>query len=112
MSFAKKRNKGSKFSINTQGFDFKKLYELKDDQVYQVYGVKVFTTKYGDSPAAILKDCYVNLPKHMADDVYEILVDDDDVDAMKGGKGGLKKRSYNSGKYDRDCIGIEWVDIE
>jgi len=112
MSFAKKRNKGSKFNINTQGFDFKKLSELKDDQVYQVCGVKVFTTKYGDSPAAILKDCYVNLPKHMADDVYEILVDDDDVDAINAGKVGLKKRSYHSDKYDKDCIGIEWVDIE
>ena len=111
MSFATKRNKGSKFNINTEGFEFKKLVQLKEDTVYPVYGVTVFRTRYGDSPAAILSDCFVNLPKHMAEDIFSILEDDSDIADINAGKVGLKLRRY-TGKDGNQYIGCEWVDIK
>lgn len=110
MSFASKRNKGSKFNIDTTDFEFRKVGSLTEDKVYPVCGVTVFKTKYGDSPAAILQDCFLNLPKHLADDIIEILNDDEDVNAIKAGKVGIKRRDY-TGKDGRQYTGIEWVDI-
>ena len=111
MSFATKRNKGSKFNINTEGFQFKKLSQLVEGTVYPVFGVTIFRTKYGDSPTAILSDCFLNLPKHMADDIFSILEDDQDITDINAGKVGLKLRRY-TGKDGNEYIGCEWVDIK
>lgn len=111
MSFANKRNKGSRFNIDTSDFQFKKVRDLENDRVYPVHGVVCFKTKYGDSPAAILSDCFVNLPKHMADDIISILNDDEDVNAIKSGAVGLKRRDY-TGKDGNQYTGVEWVDIK
>lgn len=111
MSFASKRNRGFKFAIDTTDFQFTKLRDLNDDQVYRIYGVVNFKTRYGDSPAAILSDRFVSLPKHMADEIFEILADDEDIKAINEGLVGIKKRPY-TGKDGKEYLGIDWVDIK
>ena len=111
MSFASKRNRGFKFAIDTTDFQFTKLRDLNDDQVYRIYGLVNFKTRYGDSPTAILADRFVSLPKHMADEIFEILADDEDIKAINEGLVGIKKRPY-TGKDGKEYLGIDWVDIK
>lgn len=111
MSFASKRNKGYRFAIDTTDFQFYKVRDLKDDEVYRIYGVVNFKTKYGDSPTAILSDRFVSLPKHMSDEIFEILADADDIKAINEGLVGIKKRPY-IGRDGREYVGIDWVDIK
>lgn len=111
MSFSTRRNKGSIFNVNTEGFEFIKLSELDDDIVYPIRGLHVFKTRYGYSPAAILDNCFVNLPKHMYDDVADILSTEEDIEDIKAGKVGIVKRKY-TGKDGNQYIGCSWADIK
>lgn len=110
MSFANKRNrKGKLFSIDTNGFSFVRLEELQQNHVYPVCGVHNFKTKYGDSPVIISVDCFVNLPKRMADDIYDIMNDETDVRDINDGRVGFKVRKY-IGRDGLEHLTIDWVD--
>lgn len=110
-----KYNKGSKFSINTEGFSFVKLSELFNgdpSKVYVIRGVYLFNTKYGLSPCLALDDRMVNLPSHTVNDINNMINDPEAVSQIEAGKGGFKIRTYDDSKHGRGlCYGIEWVDI-
>lgn len=119
MSFANKYNKGSAFSIDTTGFEYKNLNTLKEDEVVVVRGLfvnaKRTRRKKWDSPVAIADDCFYNLPTYMTEQVRDILADAEAVADIQSGKVGFVRRDYtykdaDSGE-DVDGIGIEWVDI-
>lgn len=120
MSFAAKHNKGAIFNCNTEGFDYKSLKDLfednGEDQVYVVQGIYINRkSEYGDAPVAICDSFFVNLPQHLLDDCETILKDQDDIDAIKAGKVGFKIEQYESDKKkgkDKTCYGIKWVDID
>lgn len=113
MSFASKHNKGSKFDVNIEGFEFRKLSELEEGAVYQICGLYINTKgKFDDHPVAMCTDeLLVDLPPHMTEDVRAMIASDEDVEDIKKGKVGFKIRKYHSKAYDRECVGVEWVDI-
>ena len=119
MSFASKFNKGAKFSIDTAGFQYKKIGDVVNDNgmenTYTVAALFINTRgKYDDHPVAVLPqiEALVDLPSHMTEEVRQILADPEDCSAIESGKVGIKFEKYTSKTYNRECLGCRWVDIQ
>ena len=119
MSFANKYNKGQKFSIDTTGYEYKKISDVVADNgmdhTYAVAALFVNTKgKFEDHPVAVLPQiqALVDLPSHMTESVREILQDPEAVAAIEGGKVGIKFEKYTSKTYNRECLGSRWVDLQ
>ena len=117
MSFASRYNRGSKFNVNTDGYKYITLQELQDpadlEKVYQLLGLYINRkSKFGESPVAIISGYFVNLPKHLTNDVKEMLSDPETVDDIKAGKCGFSIREYDDKTYNRHCYSVEWSDIK
>lgn len=115
MSFGSKYKKGSKFDVNTEGFTYENLKDLFKkngaDFKYKLLGIYINKKgKFNDAPVAICEGYFVNLPAHTLVDVINMLVDDDDVDAIKQGFAGFVIEEYQHDKYGT-CYGINWVDL-
>lgn len=117
MSFASRYNRGSKFDINTDGFKYISLQDLQDpadlEKVFPLLGIYINKkSKFGDAPVAIIQGFFVNLPKHLNDDVKEMLSDPETVDDIKAGRCGFSIREYDDKTYNRHCYSVEWCDIK
>ena len=116
MGFASKYNKTRKFDIDTNGFEFTSTADLFNqngkDYVYPIRAMFINTKgKYSDNPVVATDSFFVDFPAHMCDTCREILNDDDAVAAINAGKVGFKLYSYVQKKYNRQCYGVEFVDI-
>lgn len=110
MGFAKTHAHGAKFSINTEGFEFKKISEFPLNKELTVRGALISKGgKYGDSASLILDDCFMNIPNHMIDDVKELLGDQDAVDQVEAGLLAVSIYEYEdrNGAIQRS---IKWID--
>ena len=121
MSFASKHNKAGSavFNIDTEGWseyrDLKSLYkENGADKIYPVYGFYINRkSQFGDAPVIICDGYYVNAPKHMLEEVRQIMTDPEDVEAINAGKVGFTIRTYEAKNYkNKKCYGVTFVDIE
>ncbi|MBQ1297312.1 MAG: hypothetical protein IIY21_24925 [Clostridiales bacterium] len=114
MSFASKHNKGSRFEINIENWEFKRLSDLEVGGIYQICGLYINTkSKFGDHPVAMCTEEFlVDLPQNMTEEVKKIIADDDDISDIVEGKVGMKVTEYHSDKYNRDCLGVQWVDVK
>lgn len=115
MSFSIGRfNKGSQFTYKLpEDSEFKKLSELLPDSSYRVRGLYISSKgKFGDHPVAVGDSFYIDLPKHLVGVVKEMIADPEVVEAINAGVVGLKAEAYHSKQFDKDCFGVEWVDIE
>ena len=119
MSFASTFNKGSRFTIDTTGFEYIKasdlVAEIGMDGVYRVAGLYINTKgNYADHPVVILPDLgkMVDLPEHMTAVCRDILASDEACADIIDGKVGISFEAYHSKKFNRDCIGCRWVDIK
>lgn len=111
MSFANRYNKGSKFDIDTTGFNYVKLSALDPGEVYTLKGFYINTKgEYGATPVAILSDCFVNLPAHLLPTVQDMLLSDETVADIKAGKCGFMQREYTD-KKGNTRVSVEWVDL-
>lgn len=116
-SFASRFNKGRKFDIDTNGFQYASLADLFNangaDYVYPVRAIYINTKgKYNDAPVIATDDCFVNCPSHMCETAREILTDDEAIADINGGKVGFQIYTYTQTKYNRDCFGINFVDVK
>lgn len=110
MGFAKTHAHGAKFSINTEGFEFKKISQFPLDKELTVRGALISKGgKYGDSASLILDDCFMNIPNHMIDDVKELLGDQDAIDQVEAGLLAVSIYEYEdkNGAIQRS---IKWID--
>ena len=119
MSFAARHNKGSVFSCDTEGFEYKSLKDLYEEngsaEVYPIQGLYINRkSEYGNAPVAICLEYFVNLPQHMTDEVEMILKTIEDIEAIRAGKVGFTIDQYTKtiGKKEKTCHGIKWVDID
>ena len=114
MSFASKHNKVNRWNIDTKGFVYRKIKDIVaedgENVVHTVHGVMVNLGKYGDSPCVILENCFVNLPKHMAEEVSNIIASAEDREAIQSGKVGIEFYSYESASGNV-CYSANWVDM-
>lgn len=115
MSVVNKYNKGNLFDVETEGFKFLKLSKIYNkktpDKVFNVRGLQVFDTRYGESATVILDDCFVNLPSHMLQTIKAMLQDDELIEKINDGKIGFTIREYEDTKHGAGkCYGVTWVE--
>lgn len=116
-SFASKFNKTT-FGIDTTDFQYTKLADIFNseneggkDVVHKINGLYVHKSKLCDAPVIIDEENkrLVNLPKHTAETVREILADDEAVQTIKDGKVGYTIYEYES--HGKKCYSISFVDL-
>ena len=110
MGFAKTHSKGAKFSINTEGFEFRKISEFPLNKELTVRGAFISKGgKYGDSPAVILDNCIMNAPKHMQADVEDLLASEEAIEQVEAGLLAISVYEYQdtNGKTQRS---FQWID--
>lgn len=112
-----RHNKKTRFTIDTEGFNFIKLADLFDeknpDETHVIHGVYINEQSiYGASPFAALEDCFVNLPSHMTDTIRSILDDEQDCADIESGNVAIKISPYHSEKYNRDTYVVDFVDLK
>lgn len=117
MSFATRYNRGAKFNVNTEGYKYISLKDLQDpgdlEKVFKLLGLYINTkSKYGEVPVAIIEGTFVNLPKHLTEDVREMLGDPETVQEIRGGKCGFRIREYDDARFNRHCYSVDWADIK
>lgn len=114
MSFAKRFNT-RKFDFDTTGFGYESLSDCYNnngaDHVYTIRALYINTKgKFDDAPVIATDGYFVNAPAHLTAAVKEMLSDDEVIDLVNEGKCGFKIYPYTS--HEKNCFGIEWVDIE
>ncbi len=122
MSFAAKHNKGGiNWGVDTKDFEYFGLKDLleRDGEgtEYILRGLFINKNKsekelkeYGPSVVAILDDCLVNFPGHLAEEVEGILKDEEDIAEIKSGSVHFTIRTYES--HGKTCYSPNWVDAE
>lgn len=114
MAFSvKKFNRNSLFEYKLpEDSEFKKLSALDEGTTYTIHGLFVSTKgKFGDHPVAVGDTFYIDLPKNTLEAVKEMLNDEEAVAAINAGLVGITPESYRSKTYDKDCVGVRWVDV-
>lgn len=117
MSITRFNNESVKFNFEPSK-DFK-YYNLEDlfkgngaGEEYVVKGLFISTKGlYGESPIAVLEDCFVNLPNHLLNVVKEIRQDEKLVDDINNDKVGFKIYTYYQEKYRKQCYSINWIEF-
>src|SRR5574344_3050991 len=101
-SFATRLNKTT-FVSDTTDVQYTKLADIftseregGKDVIHKINGLYVHKSKLGDSPVIIDEENkrLVNLPRHIAVTVREILADDEAVETIKAGKVGYNIYEY------------------
>lgn len=111
-SFAKQlnRKRHRDFDINTEGFNYVKLVDLYNengaDKVYTVLGCYQHNGQFGLESVLIIDGKFVNLPKHLNDDVKAIM---DNMEVIDNRQLGFKVIPYTS-KFGQ-FFTIEWIDL-
>lgn len=116
-SFASKFNKTRKFDFDTNGFEFASMSDLFNqngkDYVYPIRALFINTKgKYADNPVIATDSFLVDFPSHMTETCREILADEGAVAAINAGKVGFRLYTYLQKKYNRQCYGVEFVDVQ
>lgn len=93
--------------------NLKDLYkENGKDKVYEVLGLYVNTSKFGEQGSAVLEDIQVNLPKHLVPVINEIRGNEKLVDDINAGRVGFTIYEYIPKNYNKKAYSIRWEDIE
>lgn len=114
--FASKFNRSRKFDVDTTNFEYESLADLYNDngkdKVYPLTAIYINTkSRYGDAPVLATDTCFVNAPSHMLDIAKEILADDEACEAINKGEAGFQIYAYINAKFNRECFGINFVDM-
>ena len=111
-----KFNKMKKFDVDTSNFEYVSLAELYNsdkDKVYTIKGIYINTkSKFGAAPVFAIDGFLVNAPSHLLETCQEMLRDDEAIDLINQGKAGFKVYIYHNDKFNLDCFGVEFVDID
>lgn len=116
-TFASKFNKQRKFEIDTKDFEYLSLADLFNDngkeKVYPMYACYINKkSKFGDAPVVATDSFFVNAPSHMLDTFKAILEDEEACNSINNGDVGFKIYAYHNSQFDRDCYGVEFVDMK
>lgn len=116
-TFASKLNRPT-FNVDTTNFEYinlADLYNSKDnggsDVIHKINGAFINQSQYGDNPVVICDEykALVNLPKHTANSIKQILEDPELIEVVKKGKAGFTIYEYESHK--KNCYSIVFVDL-
>ena len=83
-----------------------------DNKVYTIWGAYINTGHYGKQSLLVTDDCYVNLPKHLNEDVEIIRKHTEVIEQINKGKAGFKIYCYYNKKYKKACFSVNWVTVD
>lgn len=113
MDFTSLNTNHSTFTNLQKDLPFKKLNEIELGKVYTVNAILFGKSKFGERPFVSLKEgMNVDLPKGQNDVCKAICGNADAVKDINDGKCGIKFGKYYSKKFNRECMSVEWVNIE
>ena len=73
------------------------LYEEKPDLIHTIRSIYINTkSKFGDAPVIVSDGYNINLPKHMAATVQEMIGDPEAMALIRAGKVGIKIYTYTN----------------
>lgn len=109
MAISKYNKTSVYFDVNTEGFEFTKVAELKEGETYKLLGLFLKDGKFGTYPVYIIDKWLVSGTPAQADVVRSILNDPEAVEDIKNGKAGIKMRTYEN-QFGKQHA-IDYVDI-
>lgn len=113
MDFTTLNPRSKTFNNLQKDLPFKKLDEIELGKVYTVNAILFAKTKFGERAFVSLKEgINVSLPKGQNDVCHSICENADAVKDINDGKCGIKFGKYYSNKYSRECMAVEWVNID
>ena len=116
MSLSKFNKNKNKFTWEMpENSPFEKLSTLAEvnglNKKYVIRGMYINKKgDFGEQPVVLLDDIFVNLPTHLTDVVYEMLDDEDVIDAINGERAGFKIYTYKD-KNNITRYSVEWIDL-
>lgn len=111
MGIAKFNRVNNLFTIDTKGFKFFALKDLKESETVPLRGLYINPkSKYGASPFAASDGFFISLPSHLLETVSAIMDDAETVALINEGKCGIVPRSYVDEKgethYSADFVDV------
>lgn len=115
MDFTKMNKVIATFKNAKRGLPFRKVNEVKLNEIYRVNGVFSVNGEFGIRYFISLENgndfFNFDLPAGQNENAKAIRADVDSVNAINRGECGIKINTYHSKKYNRECVNIEWVNI-
>lgn len=113
MDFTTLNTNHNTFTNLQKDLPFKKLDEIELGKVYTVNAILFAKSKFGERPfVSLAEGINVSLPKGQIETCRSICENADAVKDINDGKCGIKFNKYHSNKFDRECMSVEWVNIE
>ena len=113
MDFTTFNTNHNTFTNLQKDLPFKKIDEIELGKTYTVTATLFAKTRFGERPFVSLKEgINVFLPKGQYDVCKSIIGNADTVKDVNDGKCGIKFGKYHSNKFNRECMSVEWVNIE
>ena len=102
-----KINKVAVFKNAKKDLSFKKIGDIQQGEIYKVNGIFPYTSKFG-------KQYFLSfgLPKDQNENAELLLKNEEAIQAINNGECGVAIRQYYSKKYEKQCVSIEWVNIQ
>lgn len=115
MDFTQKNKVIASFKNAKKDLPFKKIDEVKVDEIYRVNGIFYVDSKYGVRYFVSLEmnnECFnFDLPTGQNENAKSICSDVEAVNAINNGECGIIINTYHNNKYNRKCVNVEWVNI-
>lgn len=106
------RNKSVNWDIDTEGFEYYKLSNLRACEVYPLCGMFISKDNgYGEGAVLISKSFFVNIPERYVDIVKAIMSDAESVADIKAGKCGFRYTEFTSKTHHRTGYAVEFVEL-
>ena len=100
-----------KWSIDTEGFEYKKCSEMPIDTELPLKGCFITADNgYGKGAVFITNKNYVNIPQRYVEMVQEILKDDESINQIESGHAAFKITTFTN-KQKKLCYSIDLLDI-
>lgn len=105
------RTAAHKWTINTEGFTYKKASEMPLDTVIPLAGCFISRDNgYGNGAVLITTEEFVNVPQRYVEQIEEILKNPEYIQQIEQGGAAFKVTTYKN-KQNKICFDVTFLDV-